>query len=175
VVVGSFFRNPLALFATVLVVGVALIVGGMKAFGGASSAPTSAANPLSPGQFARANEHICLSLRQELKSLVASGKPKSLRQAITYIRRGTTIFDHLRTEYYNLIPPPSDRGQFRRLLTRLNVMDVAMHRLDHLAETHQWARFVFLARSRWFKKVFRHSGPPTKLKNMCRPVGQTLA
>jgi hypothetical protein len=172
---GSFFRHPLALFAAILVVGVALIAGGMKAFGGTSGKPADAATPLSPGQFAQANERICVSLRQELQSLVAHGKPRSLRQAITYIRRGTTLFDHLRTEYYSLIPPPSYRVQFRRLLTRLNVMDVAMHHLDHLADTHQWARFVLLARSRSFKKLFRDSGPPTRLKQMCRPAGQTVA
>lgn len=175
VVMGSFFRKPLGLFTGIVVVGCILIAVGMTAFGGTSGGMSyQSATRLSPAQFGRANERICLSLRQQLKSLVANGKPRSLREVTRYLRRGTSIFDHLRTEYYGLVPPPSAAAPFRRLLHKLDVADRALHRLDHLSETRQWGRFLLLARSRWFKHIFPASAAPTKLGDMCRRVSNAI-
>src|ERR1700758_463228 len=113
---GSFFRKPLGVFVTIVAVGFILIAAGMKATAGTSGGRSDrAATPLSPAEFQRANERICLSLRQQLKSLVANGKPRSLKEATRFLQRGTSIFDNLRTEYYGLVPPPSVAAPFRRL------------------------------------------------------------
>lgn len=163
---GSLLRRPLVLFAAILLVGLAVLAIGMKATGGNPGLPN--AKPLSPRQFRRANQHICLFVRGQLESLVARGKPRNLRQAATYLRRAVSIFDQLRTDYYGLVPPRSDAAAFRRLLRHLDVADRAMHRLNHLSETRQWRSLVLLVRSRWFRNIFGPPQPHMNPAGMCR-------
>ena len=144
-----------------MVVGLIVIAVGMKASGGTSGGLRYSATPLSPAQFARAGERICVSLRRQLQAVVAK-KPKNLRQVTQYVHRLTSIFDRLRTGLYGLIPPPVAAVPFRRLLGKLDTADRALHRLDHLTETRQWRRVVLLVRSRWWKNVGKQLGPPTK-------------
>ena len=173
--VGSLLRKPLGLFAAVVVVGLILIGVGMTAFGGTPSAAERSATPLTPMQFAHANERICLSVRHQLRSLVAGGKPHNLRQVTTYLRRGTAIVDQLRSQYYRLIPPPAAVPSFRRLLGKLDAEDSTLNRLNHMSETRQWRRFVLLTRTPWFKHAFHTSHRPKKLRDMCRWASHGIA
>lgn len=179
VVVGSFFRRPLGMFVAVLVVGFALLAVGMTAFGGGSGGtsggPYHVAKPLSPAQFRRAGVRICLSLRSQLRWL-ATHKPSNLREVTRYEARATAIFDRLTREVDAVVPPPSAAAAFRRLRRNLGLADGALHRLNHLTETHQWRRAVFLIRSPWWKNIERRLGPPLKLRDMhCGQASHTLA
>jgi hypothetical protein len=173
VAMGSFLRRPLGIFAAILVVGFALIALGMEVSGGTSGGSPRSAAPLSPAEFQRTGERICLSLRSQLRWLAAH-KPTSLRQVTRFIARGTSVFDGLTAKVDRLVPPPAAAASIRRLRTNLGVADRALHHLDHLTETHQWRRAVLLVRSRWWKNIGKRFGPPTKLKNMdCGQGGRT--
>jgi hypothetical protein len=172
--VGSFLRRPLGLFAAILVVGFIVIAVGMKATGGRSGLP-QADRPLTPAQFSRAGLHICLSIRAQLKALAAEGKPRNLRQVTRFSRKLRSLIDRVTTELNGLIPPPAAAASFRRMRLNIDVFDGAVHRLDHLAQTHQWRRLVLLVRSPWWKNIEKRFGPPTKLGHMhcgpSKPVG----
>jgi hypothetical protein len=179
--VGSFFRNPLGLFVAIVVVGLVLVLAAMSALGGTSSAGSFHAprpvthEPLTQAQFNRAGEGICLSLRSQLKWL-AHNKPRNLRQVMTYIARGTTIFDRLTGQVDRIVPPASAAASFRRLQKNLGVADRVMHRLNHLTQTHQWRQVYLLVHSRGWKTVFKRFGKPGKLRDMhCLPTGHTTA
>jgi hypothetical protein len=162
--VGSFFRKPLGLFAAIVVVGLIVIAAAMSAFGGTSGGSYHAARPLSPAQFNRAGVRICLALRPQVRWL-ATHKPKNLREVTRYVARGTSLFDRLTTEVSGLVPPPSKAALVRRLGRVLEVADRAVHRLDHLTETRQWRQAVLLVRSKWWKRIGRRLGSPTKPKD----------
>jgi hypothetical protein len=168
-VMGSFFRSPLGLFVATLAVGGILLAAGMTAFGGTSGRTAGSVppppKPLSPAQFNRAGEHICVSLRSQLVWL-AHHKPKNLRQVTSYMSRATSIFDRLTADVDGIVPPPAAAASFRHLRANLGVADRALHRLNHLTETHQWRRVVLLVRSRWWKNIGERFGPPTKVKDI---------
>lgn len=173
---GSFFRRPLGAFATVLAVGFAVIAVGMTAFGGGASGgrgPYHSAKALTPAQFRRAGDRIGLSFCLPLKPIV-NRKPRTLREFRRNIRRITAIFDGLRTKLYGLVPPSSEAASFQRLRSNFDAFDHALHRLDHLAETRQWRRFVLLARSRWFRDIARRFGPIKKGRLRCGRAGHTI-
>jgi hypothetical protein len=178
-VMASFFRSPLGILVAVLVVGLAVIALGMKAFGGTPGdtfgglppPPT----PLSRAQFKRAGQRICLSLRPQLRWL-ANNKPRKLRQLPNYIARDTSIVDRLTAELDRLVPPPSAAASFRHLRRNLGVVDRAMHRLNHLTQTHQWRRGYLLVHSRWWKKMEKRLGPYRPLKDIrCGQASHTSA
>ena len=169
---GSFFRKPLGLFVAIVVVGLVLIAGGMKALGGTSDGAPHPATPLTPAQFKRASLHFCLSVRAEVKAIIARGKPRNLREATADIRDYTRFMDRMTAELNALVPPPAAAASFGRERRKLDAFDGAMHRLDHLAETRQWRRFVFLVRSKWWKGLVKGFGPSTNPKHMrCSPAG----
>jgi hypothetical protein len=173
-VVGSFFRKPLGVFAAALVVGSALLTVGMSAFGGTSGSSYRPPTPLTPAQFRRAGERIGMSVCLQLKPIV-NKKPRNLRQVARGMRGITAIFDGLRVKLYRLVPPPSAAASFQRLRRNFDALDGAFRRLDHLAATRQWRRFVLLARSKWFKDIARRFGPIKKVgKLQCIPPGQTV-
>lgn len=176
VVVGSFFRRPLGVFTAVLVVGLVVIAAAMSAFGGTSGGSYQVAGPLSPAQFRRASVRICLSFRSLDKAIIANGKVRNLREATRFFHKFTPRFDHLTADVDGLVPPASAAASFRRLRTNLDAANRALDRLDHLAETHQWRRFVLFARSRSYKNTFKRLGPPTKLRDItCGQASHTAA
>ena len=158
VVMGSFLRRPLGVFSAALVVGAALLTVGMTAFGGTSGSSYHSPTPLTREQFRRAGERIGLSVCLQLKPIV-NRKPRTLREFTRGVRRITAIFDGLQVKLYGLVPPPSMAASFQRLRNDFDALIGAVHRLDHLAETRQWRRFVLLARSKWFKDIARRFGP----------------
>ena len=175
---GSFLRKPLGMFVAVLVVGLALLAVGMTAFGGTSGStagsPYHPPKPLTPAQFRRAGDRIGLSLCLRLQPIV-NKKPRNLREVRRGIRRIDAIFNRARTELYELVPPRSEAAAFRRLRSNLDDFDLVLHRLDHLAETGQWRRFVLLARSRQFRDIVRRFGPIHTGKLRCGRASRTLA
>jgi hypothetical protein len=171
---GSFFRRPLGACIATLAIGFILIAVGMKATGGTSGSLSRAARPLTRAQFRRAGERIGRSICLQLKPIV-NKKPRTLREFTRGIRRIDTIFSRLRAEMYGLVPPPSAATSFQRLRSNLDAFDLVLHRLDHMAQTRQWRRFVLLARSRWFKKIVRRFGPVKKGGLHCGQPSHTLA
>jgi hypothetical protein len=173
--VGSFFRRPLGAFVATLVVGSAVLAVGMTAFGGTSGAPSSyhAAKPLTRAQFRRAGVRIGRSICLQLRPIV-NKKPRTLREFTTGIRRIDAIFNRLRTEMYGLVPPPSAAASFQGLRRNLNAFGSVLHRLDHMAQTRQWWRFVLLARSRWFRHIVRRFGPIKTGKLRCGQASRTI-
>jgi hypothetical protein len=172
-VVGSFFRKPLGVFAATLVVGCALLAVGMAAFGGTSGTSSSyhPPTPLTPAQFRKAGERIGMSVCLQLKPIV-NKKPRNLREVARGMRGITAIFDGLRMKLYGLVPPASAAASFQRLRKNFDALDGAFRRLDHLAATRQWRRFVLLARSKWFKDIARRFGPIKKVgKLQCGQPG----
>ena len=173
-VMGSFLRRPLGAFVATLVVGSALLAVGMTAFGGTSGgASYHAGRPLTRAQFRRAGERIGRSMCLQLKPIV-NKKPRTLREFTRGIRRIDSIFNRLRTKMYGLVPPPSAAASFQRLRSNLNAFDSVLHRLDHMAETRQWRRFVLLARSRWFKHIVERFGPIHTGKLRCGQPSRTI-
>jgi hypothetical protein len=161
----SFFRSPLAVFAAIVVVGLALIAIGMKAYGGTGGA-YQGPEPLSRAQFGRAGEHICLTLRGQLIWL-NKHKPTNLRTLTGYIARGTADFNALTTEIDRLLPPPSVARSYQRARAKLDMADRAMQSLDHLTQTRQWRHAIILVRSRWWRRIMTQlGGHPTSPKNM---------
>ena len=171
---GSFLRKPLGLFAAIVVVGVVLIVAAMTAFGGTSGPPDYSPKPLTPAQFRLAGEHIGRSICLQLKPIV-NKKPRSLREVATGMRRISAVFDRLTRGIDGLVPPPSVAAKILRLRRNLALLDGAIHRAAHLAETHQWRRFVLFVRSPWFKRLGRRFGPVQKGKLRCGHASITSA
>lgn len=165
--VASFFRKPLGVFTAVVVVGLVLILAGMSAFGG-TSGPAAGSTPklLTPAQFRQAGEHIGRSICLQLKPIV-NKKPHSLRDVSSGMRRISAVFDRLTRAINRLLPPPSAQAQIQHLRTNLGVADGAIRRAAHLAETHQWRRFVLFVRSPYFKRIGRRFGPVHKGKLRC--------
>jgi hypothetical protein len=154
---GSFFRNPLGLFATSLAVGFALLAVGMAAFGGTSGSPYHPPKPLTLAQYRRVGARLGRSMCLQLRPIV-NKKPRSLRQLRSGIGRITAIFDRFRMRLYAVVPPPSRARSFHRLRNHLDAVVYAFHRADHLAETGQWRGFVLFVRSRSFKDLFKSVG-----------------
>jgi hypothetical protein len=147
---GSFLRRPLDLFIAIVVVGLILIAGGMKAFGGFTA--SSQAPSLTQAQFVRLGEGVCVSLRQQLKE-VRAASPRNLRQAARPVRLVTWMFDGLVTKLGGLRLPPSADRPSRHLVATLEMADHALHRLDRLTETHQAQRATLLVRSGWWRNI----------------------
>lgn len=180
-IVGSFLRKPLGLFAATLVVGFAVMAVGMEAFGGGSGGaapPPRPPVPLTKAQFKRAGVRICLSLRPQLTWVVGlpKHKPRNLREVTSDSRRLTSIVDRLTTDLNGLVPPRSVAARYQHLLRKFDTLDRALHRFNHLAETHQWRQLALLARSRWWKNLGKLFGPPrTSGPIRCRRHDFTLA
>jgi hypothetical protein len=173
--VASFFRKPLVAFTAVVVVGFALIFASMTAFGG-TSATRSPATPkiLTPAQFRQAGERIGRSVCLQLKPIL-NKKPHSLREVASGMRRISAVFDRLTTAIDRLLPPPAAAPLILRLRKNLGVADGAMRRAAHLAETHQWRRFVLFVRSPYFKNIGKRFGPVHKGKLRCGQANVTTA
>src|SRR6478752_4534739 len=163
---GSFFRRPLGAFVATLVVGSALLAVGLKAYGGTSGVPYPSAKPLTREQFNRAGVQMCLSLRPQLEWVMHMKKPRNLREVTTDSRWLTSITDRMTTDLHGLIPPPSLAVRYHRVLRKFDTLDHAVRRLNHLAETRQWRRFVLLIRSRWWKNIGKLFGPPRKVRHI---------
>jgi hypothetical protein len=163
--VASFFRKPLGLFSAIVVVGLVLIVAAMSAFGGTSKPPDYAPKPLTPAQFRLAGEHMCVSMRPQLRWL-ATHKPRKLRQLPKYIARATSMIDQLTTQVDRLVPPPSVAPSFDRMRRNIGAAVQAMHRLNHLTQTHQWRLGYLLVHSRWWKKMEKRLGPYRPAKDI---------
>jgi hypothetical protein len=174
VVMGSFFRKPLGLFAAIVVVGLVLIVAAMTAFGGTSGHPDYAPKPLTPAQFRQASERIGRSICLQLKPIV-NKKPHTLREVASTIGRISTVFDRFTRDFDGLVPPPAAARLILRLRRNLGVLDGAVHRAAHLAETHQWRRLVLFVRSPYFKKIGKRFGPAKKGKLRCGRASLTTA
>jgi hypothetical protein len=148
--VASFLRNPLGLFATILVVGIIVIAVGVKAFGGTTGTPTP--TPLSSEQFAQLGEHACISLRRELKPVTESN-PSTSKGAARSVHRTASILAGLNLELDGQIPPSAEVARFRNLLAVIQSADRAMQQLDRLTETGQWQRAVLLVRSPGWRQI----------------------
>jgi hypothetical protein len=163
---GSFLRTPLGLFAAVVVVGLAVIMLALTEFGGTSGHAAHSPRPLTPAQFRSAGARIGRSACLQLKPIV-NKKPRNLGEIASDTRRITAVFDRLTRDIDVLVPPPSAAPVVLRLRRDLGALDGAMHRAAHLAETHQWRRFVLLVRSRWFQDIGKRFGPVQKGKLRC--------
>jgi len=148
--VASFLRNPLGLFAGILVVGLVVIAVGVKAFGGASGTPTPTS--LSSEQFAQLNEHACISLRRELKP-VMDRNPGTSKGAARSVHRTASILAGLNLELDGQIPPPAEVARFRHLLAGIQSADRAMQQLDRLTATGQRQRAILLVRSAGWRQI----------------------
>jgi hypothetical protein len=91
------------------------------------------------------------------------------------MKRITAIFDRLTRDLDGLVPPPSAAASTLRLRRNMGVADGAMHRAAHLAETHQWRRFVLLVRSKWFKDIGKRFGPVMKGDLRCGRASRITA
>jgi hypothetical protein len=172
---GSFLRRPLGAFIATLVVGSAILAVGMKAFGGTSGVPYPSAKPLTLKQFNRAGMQMCLSLRPQLEWVIHMKKPRNLREVTRDSRRLSAIADRMTADLHELIPPPSLAARYQRMVRKFDTLDHAIRRLDHLAETRQWRRFVLLVRSRWWKHIGRLFGPPRQVRHIrCGGAGNTF-
>jgi hypothetical protein len=138
------------LFATLVDIGVIVIVAGMNGFGGTS--PGHAATPLSSEQFAQLNEHACLSLRRQLKA-VTHRKPRTFKDAARSVRRTAAILAGLNFELDGQIPPPSEVPRFRQLLRTIQTADRALQQLDRLTGSGQWERATLLVRARSWRAL----------------------
>jgi hypothetical protein len=159
---GWFLRRPLGLFAAIVVIGVALIALGMKAFGGTSSAPLYSATPLSPAQFSHLGQNACVSLQRQLKAATGRG-PGNLTDAARSVRTVASTLDRLNLELDARIPPASEVIPFRRLLGNIRAADRALHSLDRLTGSGQWQRATLLVRSRGWQDIGKQLGPSARL------------
>ena len=155
-VVGSFFRNPFGLFATILVVGFALIGVGMTAFGGGT--PVQPPKTLTLAQYRRSVRRLGQSMCLQIKPTVNKGI-HSLRQLRTGIGRLTVAVDRFRTGFYALVPPRSRSRSYFRLRSHIDGVTHAMRNANHLAATGQWGRLAWFVRSKAFRHPFRYFGP----------------
>jgi hypothetical protein len=129
-----------------------------RASSGTSAATQYSATPLTPAQFARLGERVCVYLRGRLGPVVAQ-KPESQTEAAQLIGRLTSIVDGVITQLNGVVPPPSAAAPFRRLLGNLEAADGGLHRLNELTETGQWQRAALLVRSEWWKELGQRLGP----------------
>lgn len=159
---GWLLRRPLALFAAVVVIGVAVIAVGMRAFGGTSE---YSATPLSSEEFAHLSEHACTSLRQQLRAVVDK-KPRTSAEAARSVRRYAAILEGLNLGLDGRIPPPSEVAPFRHLLANIQTAERAMHRLDRLAETGQWRGATLLVRSPSWRHIGKRLRPSAKVAHI---------
>lgn len=136
---------------------------------GTSAASYYFAKPLSPAQFARGVEHICVSARAQLEQIVAQ-KPASLPDASAKIDTLTSSLDSSLTELHALTPPPAIAVPFRHVLGYLQMEDRAMHNLAELGDTGQWQSAERLVHSRrWHNMAYRFGPPPgTPADIQCR-------
>ena len=132
----------------------------MRVSGGAAAASYYLAKPLSPAQFGRTLEHICVSARASLEQV--SRKPTSLDDASSIIDTLTSSLDGYVLELRGLNPPPSLAAPFRHVLGNLQIERRAMHNLDELAGTGQWQRAERLIRSPGWQAMLNRVGPPVK-------------
>jgi hypothetical protein len=171
---GSLLRKPLGVFVAALAVGLAVILVGMKAYGGNSGGAVPPPTPqLSPvvmkAKFQHAAIQMCLSSRALIKGIIARGKPRSLRDATSDFHWMTPRIDSLARQIDGLVPPPSDArtaAALKRVRSKLNRFDRALDHLDHFAETGQWRMFVLLARSPGFKRLSKQFGSSRKVRNI---------
>jgi len=163
---GSFFRSPLGVFTAIMVVGLAVIAGGMKAFGGTSTSPYHAPAPLTTAQFKREGAQLGRSLCVQLKPVV-NKKPHSLKEFAAGIREVDAAFDRLRAGLARMVPPPSRARHFFRFRNKVDGAVSAMDHANHLAETHQWRSLVLFVRSKSFKKINKQFGGGRKGKLSC--------
>jgi hypothetical protein len=134
---------------------------GARATGGAAAASYYFAKPLSPAQFVGKLRHICVSARGRLEQIL-SRKPTSLPDASNIIGTLTSNLDAYMQELRGLTPPPSVAAPFRYVLGNLRSEQLAMHNLDELASTGQWARAERLVESPGWRAMANRFGPPVK-------------
>lgn len=143
--------KPLAIFAGVVVVGLALIAGGLRLTGssaGANPSATPMITPLTRTQFVHAADRVC---GQELREAKARGlrhpKITSLRSLTRYFRLAVPLFDAEAAGVRVLIPPRSEAAAFRRLTTNLALSEGNANSILHALQTRQIRRaFLFAKR-----------------------------
>lgn len=161
--------KPFAIFGGIVVVGLVLIVGGLRLTNHLASAtpppPTSTPpTPLTHAQFVRAGNAICARYYRADPTLFKH--PKTLKMVTRDLRISIPFMEREIAGLRALVPPPRDAGTYRRLLTGVGQLDRDAHAVLHAFETAQYRRGVLIA---------RHTNHLDKhLNSLSRNVGLTV-
>ena len=141
--------KPIAIFAGIVLVGLALIVGGLHLTDHSASAtpPPPLPTPLSHAQFVQAANRVC---QRELRESKARGlrhpKIKNLRTLTRDFRLAVPLFDREFAGVRVLMPPRSEAARFRHLITILGAAQRNAHGILHALQTRQIGRAFSLSR-----------------------------
>jgi hypothetical protein len=142
--------KALGIFAGIVVVGLALIVGGLRltdhaARGNPVAAAPVARAPLTHTQFVRAGNAVCARYYR-VDAPLAKKPPKTLKMVTRYLRVEVPAIDRETAGLRALLPPRDDVGAYRRLLRGVGQVDRDAHAILHAFETGQFRRGVLIAR-----------------------------
>ncbi|HET8751368.1 MAG TPA: hypothetical protein VFM43_02440 [Gaiellaceae bacterium] len=141
--------KPLGIFAGIVVVGLALIVGGLRLTDhSATATPPPAPMPLSQAQFVRTGNAVCADYYRALfkSQTISHPQAKTLKMITRGLRIQVPLMDRLATGLRPLVPPRRDAATYRRLLSVLGQELYDAHAVLHAFETGQFRRGVLIAR-----------------------------
>src|SRR5262249_30652107 len=139
--------RPFAIFAVIVVVGLIVIAGGLRATQGATPTITPP-KQLSRAQFVRAANSLCRRTMREAKAR-EKGLPsprKSLRAFIRDMRVAIPFYENETAGVHALILRVREGPTLRHLGSTLETAQRNAHGLLHAGETGQIGRMGFLAR-----------------------------
>ena len=156
--------KPLGIFVGIVVVGLALIVGGLRFTDHKASAnplPT-APTPLTHAQFVRAGNAICARYYR-VDAKLSKRPAKTLKMVTRYLRLEVPAVDRELAGLQALVPPRNEAGGYRRLLRGAKQLDDDAKAILHAFETGQYRRGVLIARqtpnlNRWLNPLARKLG-----------------
>jgi hypothetical protein len=140
--------RPLAIFAVVVVVGLIAIGVGLRATDHSASAkpPPPLPTPLSHAQFVRTGNRVCDRYYREGTKAVPKREQKTLKAATRDLRVLMPLMERDAAGLRALVPPRSDAGTYRRLLSVMGQELYDFHATLHAFETRQVRRGVLIAR-----------------------------
>lgn len=141
--------KPFAIFGGIVVVGLALIVGGLRLTNHSASATpppatSTAPTPLTHAQFVRAGNAICARYYRDDPTLFKH--PKTLKMVTKDLRISVPVMEREVAGLRALVPPASDAGTYRRLLAGAGQGVRDARAVLHAFETAQYRRGVLIAR-----------------------------
>lgn len=159
--------KPLAIFTVIVVVGLIVIAGGLRATRGATPTVTPP-RPLSRAEFVQAANGVCRRTTREAKAR-EKGLPspkKNLRAFTRDMRIAVPFFEKETADVRALIPRLRAGPTLRRLASTLEIAQYNAHSLLHAAETHQIRRLLSFAS--------RADALDKRLNRLSRKLGLTV-
>jgi hypothetical protein len=139
--------KPLAIFGGIVLVGLAVIFGGLRLTNHSARAESlpSQPTPLTHARFVRAGNAVCDRYYRSDPMLFRN--PRTAKALTRAMRIAAPYFDRMAAGLRALVPPRGDAPTYRRLLGGLGQADHALHAMLHAFETGQIRHGVLVARS----------------------------